>query len=77
MFITTANSLSGIPLPLRDRMEVIELSGYSEFEKLNIASRYLIPRQIKDAGLEDVDLNLSEGAVREVIHHYTRESGVS
>src|SRR4051812_26372556 len=54
MFITTANTLSGIPLPLQDRMEIIQLSGYTEFEKLNIAVKYLVPRQRKDAGLEDV-----------------------
>ncbi|MAQ19364.1 MAG: endopeptidase La [Sandaracinus sp.] len=76
MFITTANQLSGIPLPLRDRMEIIELSGYTEFEKLNIAVKYLVPRQKKAAGLEDIDVELTENAIRTVIHHYTRESGV-
>jgi len=76
MFITTANSLSGIPLPLQDRMEIINLSGYTEFEKLNIAVRYLIPRQKEQAGLKDVDVEISENAVRTVIHHYTKESGV-
>ena len=76
MFITTANALSGIPLPLRDRMEILELSGYTEFEKLNIAVRYLVPRQLKAAGLEDVDVELTENAIRTVIHHYTKESGV-
>ncbi len=76
MFITTANSLSGIPLPLRDRMEILELSGYTEFEKLNISVRYLVPRQLKAAGLEDVDVELTENAIRTIIHHYTRESGV-
>ncbi len=76
MFITTANSLGGIPLPLRDRMEIIELSGYTEFEKLNIAVKYLVPRQKKDAGLEGVDVELTENAIRTLIHHYTRESGV-
>ncbi len=76
MFITTANTLSGIPIPLQDRMEIIELGGYTEFEKLNIAVKYLIPRQRKECGLEDVDLHLTENAVRTVIHHYTKESGV-
>ncbi len=76
MFITTANTLSGIPLPLQDRMEIIELSGYTEFEKLNIAVRYLIDRQKKEAGLADVDLEITENAIRTVIHHYTLESGV-
>lgn len=76
MFITTANSLSGIPMPLQDRMEIIQLSGYTEFEKLNIADRYLIPRQRDEAGLNDVDLEITQNAIRTVIHHYTRESGV-
>ncbi len=76
MFVTTANSLSGIPLPLRDRMEILELSGYTEFEKLNIATRYLVPRQLDAAGLKDVDIEITENAIRTVIHHYTRESGV-
>ena len=76
MFITTANTLSGIPIPLQDRMEIIELGGYTEFEKLNIAVKYLIPRQRKECGLEDVELDISENAIRTVIHHYTKESGV-
>lgn len=76
MFITTANSLSGIPVPLRDRMEIIELSGYTEFEKLNIAVRYLVPRQREEAGLTGIDLDLTENAIRTIIHHYTKESGV-
>jgi ATP-dependent Lon protease len=76
MFITTANSLSSIPVPLQDRMEIIQLSGYTEFEKLNIAVKYLVPRQKKDCGLDDVPLTVTEGALRTVIHHYTRESGV-
>jgi ATP-dependent Lon protease len=76
MFITTANTLSGIPVPLQDRMEVIQLSGYTEFEKLNIAVKYLVPRQRKDCGLEEVPLDFSEGAIRTIVHHYTKESGV-
>jgi ATP-dependent Lon protease len=76
MFITTANTLSGIPVPLQDRMEIIQLSGYTEFEKMNIAVKYLVPRQQKECGLEDVPFTLSENAIRTVIHHYTREAGV-
>ena len=76
MFITTANSLSGIPVPLQDRMEIIQLSGYTEFEKLNIAQKYLVPRQIKDNGLDTVPVSFTEGALRTIIHHYTKESGV-
>jgi len=76
MFITTANSLGGIPAPLRDRMEIIELSGYTEFEKLNIAVRYLVPRQREEAGLGKVMVDITENAIRTVIHHYTKESGV-
>jgi ATP-dependent Lon protease len=76
MFVTTANSLSGIPVPLQDRMEIIQLSGYTEFEKLNIAQRYLVPRQRTECGLEGVKVDVTEGAVRTIIHHYTRESGV-
>ncbi|MEZ4301975.1 MAG: endopeptidase La [Polyangiaceae bacterium] len=76
MFLTTANTLRGIPVPLQDRMEIIQLSGYTEFEKLHIAQRYLIPRQRKECGLDDVPLDLTEGAIRTVIHHYTKESGV-
>jgi ATP-dependent Lon protease len=68
--------MSGIPAPLADRMEIISLSGYTEFEKLNIAVRYLIPRQRDEAGLQDVDLEITENAIRTVIHHYTKESGV-
>jgi ATP-dependent Lon protease len=76
MFLTTANLLSGIPLPLQDRMEIIELSTYTEFEKLNIAMRYLVPRQVKECGLEEVPIKFTEGAIRTIINHYTREAGV-
>jgi ATP-dependent Lon protease len=76
MFITTANTLGGIPIPLQDRMEIIQLSGYTEFEKLNIAVKYLVPRQKKDCGLDDVPLTITEGAIRTIIHHYTKEAGV-
>ena len=76
MFITTANTLSGIPIPLQDRMEIITLSGYTEFEKMNIAVKYLVPRQKKECGLEDVDLTITDSALRTTIHHFTREAGV-
>src|SRR5690606_8632983 len=76
MFLTTANTLGGIPLPLQDRMEIIQLTSYTEFEKLNIARRYLVPRQRKECGLEDVEIDITENALRTVIHHYTREAGV-
>ncbi len=76
MFITTANTLSGIPVPLQDRMEIIPLSGYTEFEKMNIAVKYLVPRQKKENGLEGVDFSVTDAALRTAIHHYTREAGV-
>jgi len=76
LFVTTANYLQGIPLPLQDRMEIIQLSGYTEFEKLTIAERHLIPRQKKDNGLEGVPVDLSEDTVRDVIHFHTKEAGV-
>lgn len=76
MFVTTANTLSGIPVPLQDRMEIIELAGYTEFEKLNIAMKYLVPRQLHEAGLDGVNVAISESAVRATINHYTREAGV-
>ncbi len=76
LFIATANTLSGIPVPLQDRMEIIELSGYTEFEKRAIARRYLVPRQRKDAGLEPVTVEVDDGAIDTLIHNYTRESGV-
>jgi ATP-dependent Lon protease len=76
MFVTTANTLGGIPLPLQDRMEIIQLTGYTEFEKLNIATRYLVPRQLIDAGLDGVNVEVTEGALRTLINHYTHEAGV-
>ncbi len=76
MFIATANTLSTIPPPLLDRMETIELPGYTEMEKLNIATRYLIPRQIQENGLAEGQCYFEEEAVRAVISDYTRESGV-
>ncbi len=75
MFIATSNSLN-IPGPLLDRMEVIRIPGYTEDEKLNIASRYLLPKQLKANGLRDGELKVGEGALRDIVRFYTRESGV-
>ena len=76
MFITTANSTDTIPRPLLDRMEVIEVSGYTEEEKVKIAQQYLVPKQIKAHGLKKKNFSISEKAVRDLINYYTRESGV-
>ncbi|MBN2809194.1 MAG: endopeptidase La [Deltaproteobacteria bacterium] len=76
MFITTANSLEPIPAALRDRMEIIELSGYTDEEKLNIAKRYLIPRQMEANGITAEHIAFSRTALLAVINNYTRESGV-
>ncbi len=76
MFITTANSLETIPAPLMDRMEIIQLSGYTEGEKLAIAKQYLIPRQIRENGLKAKEISFSEDGIREIIQSYTREAGV-
>jgi ATP-dependent Lon protease len=76
MFITTANTLETIPGPLRDRMEIITLSGYTEGEKIEIARGYLIPRQIRENGLRLEEVQFSEEALQELIRHYTREAGV-
>ena len=76
LFVTTANSLSTIPGPLLDRMEVIEVSGYIEEEKLNIAQKYLLPKQVKENGLEEGFVTVEEQAMRDIINYYTREAGV-
>ena len=75
MFVTTSNTLR-IPGPLLDRMEVIRIPGYTEEEKLSIATRYLLPKQIKANGLELNELKVAEGALRDIVRYYTRESGV-
>jgi ATP-dependent Lon protease len=75
MFVCTANTLN-IPAPLLDRMEVIRIPGYTEDEKLNIAMRYLVPKQMKENGLKKKELHISPSAVLDIIQHYTRESGV-
>ncbi len=75
MFVTTANSLN-IPAPLLDRLEVITLAGYTEDEKMHIATQYLIPKQMKDAGLKKNEFSVSDDALLDIIRYYTRESGV-
>lgn len=76
MFITTANSMYNIPRPLLDRMEIIEIPGYTEEDKVNIAEGYLIPKQIKEHGMKSVHITFSEGAIRKITREYTREAGV-
>ncbi len=75
MFVATSNSMN-IPGPLLDRMEVIRIPGYTEDEKLNIARNYLIPKQMKANGVKEDELRISDGAIRDIIRHYTREAGV-
>lgn len=76
VFITTANILDTIPGPLRDRMEIITLAGYTESEKLEIARRYLVKRQLEANGLKPEQVQITDEALREIIRHYTREAGV-
>ena len=76
MFITTANLLDPIPSPLRDRMEIIKISGYTDSEKIEIAKGYLIPRQIRENGLRPDEISFSEDALQTIIRSYTREAGV-
>ena len=76
MFIATANSLDTIPAPLRDRMEIINISGYTQEEKVQIAKKYLIPKQIEENGLSKKQIKISQAAVEKIIDQYTRESGV-
>ncbi|NWG86868.1 MAG: endopeptidase La, partial [Hydrogenophilaceae bacterium] len=75
MFVATANSMN-IPAPLLDRMEVIRLSGYTEDEKINIAERYLVSKQMKNNGISEAELHVSESALRDIVRYYTREAGV-
>jgi ATP-dependent Lon protease len=76
LFITTANMLDPVPEPLRDRMEIIDLQGYTEDDKVHIAQRYLIPRQIEENGVTAEQIEIPEESIRYVIRHYTREAGV-
>ena len=76
MFICTANTMGGIPLPLQDRMEVIRIAGYTDLEKLSIAERYLIPKQKEANGLASVGVDFRKRALRLLIHRYTKEAGV-
>lgn len=76
VFVTTANTTDTIPRPLLDRMEVIYISSYTEEEKLNIALKYLLPKQLKEHGLTGENLMMSEATVRDIINYYTREAGV-
>jgi ATP-dependent Lon protease len=75
MFVATANTMN-IPAPLLDRMEVIRLSGYTEDEKVNIAMRYLLPKQLKNNGVKKTELSVADSAVRDIVRYYTREAGV-
>ena len=76
MFITTANELEPIPSPLRDRMEIITLSGYTEHEKVQIAKQYLVPRQVRENGLRPDEINFQDAALADLVQDYTREAGV-
>jgi len=76
MFITTANYLGNIPAPLRDRMEIVELSSYTEFEKFNIAINHLIPKQLKAHGVSDKEFSVTDESIYYIIQRYTREAGV-
>jgi ATP-dependent Lon protease len=76
MFIATANMLDQIPAPLRDRMEIINLAGYTDEDKLNIARRYLVPKQMKANGIASLEIEWTDEALLQIIRHYTREAGV-
>src|SRR5205823_792156 len=76
LFLMTANSLEGIPRPLLDRMEMLTLSGYSEEEKVQIARRYLLPRQMTEAGLTAEQMALDDEVLLAIVRRYTREAGV-
>jgi ATP-dependent Lon protease len=76
LFITTANTLYGIPLPLQDRMEIIEINSYTEHEKMNIVKRFIIPRQMKMHGVSEKELEIKDDAIKSIINDYTKEAGV-
>ncbi|WP_039236993.1 endopeptidase La [Bacillus thermotolerans] len=76
MFIATANDLAAIPGPLRDRMEVITIAGYTEIEKIHIAKSHLLPKQVEEHGLSETQLQLKEDAIQDIVRYYTREAGV-
>ncbi len=76
MFLCTANNLQQIPAPLQDRMEVIQIPGYTDYEKLQIARQYLVPKQIESNGIDEVDVHFTDSSISRVINHYTREAGV-
>lgn len=76
MFVTTANNLATVPAPLLDRMEVIQIAGYTEIEKVNIAKSYLLPRQLKEHGLKKSNLQIRDESLTKLVRHYTREAGV-
>jgi ATP-dependent Lon protease len=75
-FLTTANNLYNIPVPLRDRMEIIEIPGYTELEKKEIAKRFLIPKQMSENGLSGVKINFSDNSILDIVRYYTKEAGV-
>jgi ATP-dependent Lon protease len=75
MFVATANTLN-IPAPLLDRMEIIRISGYTEDEKINIATRYLVPKQVRNNGLKKAEISIAKGALTDIVRYYTREAGV-
>lgn len=76
MFVATANTLSSIPGPLLDRMEIISIAGYTELEKVHIAREHLLPKQLKEHGLRKGNLQVRDEALLEIIRYYTREAGV-
>ncbi len=76
LFICTANTLHGIPLPLQDRLEIIRIAGYTDLEKMAIARRYLVPKEREANGIKDIDVTFTQKAIRSIIHNYTKESGV-
>lgn len=76
MFIATANDLATIPGPLRDRMEIITIAGYTELEKIHIAKSHLLPKQVEEHGLTKSQLQVRDDAIQDVVRYYTREAGV-